>query len=473
VLLLAGSAKSETLVEAMTRAYRSNPSFHAERYKLRATDEEVARALSGWRPRVAANGFYGWRNQRHEADPSRTGSSDTYGYGLAIEQPLFDGFQTKHAVSQAESNVAAGRAELSAFENELLFQVAAVYLDVLREEGIVLFRRKSLAALKREVIGVTEQLARGQATATDLDQARLRASRAQSDLDQSTANLRVSELRYTRLTGRTPADLVMPVFPQARLPQTLDDAAARAERENPIIEAATLKHAAATHAVSRTRGELLPIASIVGSYDRSVNDSSTTLDRDGFSVVGRLRVPLYQRGEVSARVRQTHNIALQVEREGLDARSRIGEAVRAAWATLLSARARTKADEDAVEAGEKALEGIRTEQRHGRRSVIAVLDADRELVEARIRLLRTTRDLFVSAYALIRSTGRLTVAELAPGSSTYDPETHYRQVRNMWWGTSTPSTGDDALLGNGEKPTAKAAQRAGRWNTTINRAGAR
>src|SRR3546814_12196875 len=45
-------ARGETLAEALAMAYRNNPNIEAQRAFLRATDEGVAQALSGWRPRV-------------------------------------------------------------------------------------------------------------------------------------------------------------------------------------------------------------------------------------------------------------------------------------------------------------------------------------------------------------------------------------------------------------------------------------
>src|SRR6516162_6590879 len=57
VLLLiqvaATSAGADTMEAALTRAYQSNPQLNAQRAQVRATDENVAQALSGYRPKVA------------------------------------------------------------------------------------------------------------------------------------------------------------------------------------------------------------------------------------------------------------------------------------------------------------------------------------------------------------------------------------------------------------------------------------
>ncbi|MBV1695414.1 MAG: hypothetical protein KGP27_13220 [Hyphomicrobiales bacterium] len=55
VVLLAEPASAETLREALTLAYRTNPKLDAQRARQRATDEDVPRAKSGYRPRASAS----------------------------------------------------------------------------------------------------------------------------------------------------------------------------------------------------------------------------------------------------------------------------------------------------------------------------------------------------------------------------------------------------------------------------------
>ena len=56
LLLLPPQASAETLFEALENAYIINPAINAERARLRATDEDVARAMSGFRPTISGNG---------------------------------------------------------------------------------------------------------------------------------------------------------------------------------------------------------------------------------------------------------------------------------------------------------------------------------------------------------------------------------------------------------------------------------
>ena len=51
---IAGPALADTLETALVQAYQNNPQVNAQRAVVRATDENVPQALSGYRPRISA-----------------------------------------------------------------------------------------------------------------------------------------------------------------------------------------------------------------------------------------------------------------------------------------------------------------------------------------------------------------------------------------------------------------------------------
>src|ERR1700760_3566013 len=50
---------ADTIEAALVRAYQNNPQLNAQRASVRATDENVPQALSGYRPRVAVTASAG------------------------------------------------------------------------------------------------------------------------------------------------------------------------------------------------------------------------------------------------------------------------------------------------------------------------------------------------------------------------------------------------------------------------------
>ena len=89
-------------------------------------------------------------------------------------------------------------------------------------------------------------------------------------------------------------------------------------------------------------------------------------------------------------------------------------------------------------AAEIALNGVREEARVGQRTTLDVLNAQQELVNARVALVTAQHDRVVSSYTLLAAVGRLSMERLGLNVMIYDPQVHYQQVRDAWIGVRTP-----------------------------------
>src|SRR3989440_8886575 len=54
-------ALADTIEAALVRAYQNNPQLNSQRAQVRATDENVPQALSGYRPKVAVTASAGYQ----------------------------------------------------------------------------------------------------------------------------------------------------------------------------------------------------------------------------------------------------------------------------------------------------------------------------------------------------------------------------------------------------------------------------
>ena len=85
-------------------------------------------------------------------------------------------------------------------------------------------------------------------------------------------------------------------------------------------------------------------------------------------------------------------------------------------------------------ANDIALEGVRQESEVGSRTTLDVLDAEQELLDSRVSLVRAQRDQFVAAYTLLSAVGRLTMKELRLDAVPYDPNRNTENVENKFFG---------------------------------------
>jgi len=443
VLAAASGASAETLDSALARAYGNNPSLNAQRASVRATDENVARAKSGYRPQVNASADIG-RSYSNVNRPARTGTPGgenfltPRGYGIEIEQSIFNGFRTVNSVRQAESSVLGARETLSNNEQNTLLDAATAYMNVLRDTAILDLQRNNVEVLDEQLRQTRDRFNVGEVTRTDVAQAesRLAASRSQVSLAES--NLRTSIAQYRQVVGVEPRSLA-PGRPLDRLlPKSVETALKVALNEHPAIKASEHGVDVAELQVKIDQGALAPQVGVRGTvaqrYDNQISDDRAL----SASVVAQLTVPIYDGGVAYATTRQSKETVGQRRLEADSIRDQVRAAVVSTWGQLEAARAQIVAAQAQIDASETALNGVREEARVGQRTTLDVLNAQQELLTARVNLITAQRDRVVASYAVAQAMGRLTSRSLGLAVNHYSPKIHYDQVKDLWGGLTTP-----------------------------------
>ena len=432
----APAVSAETLREALAAAYQSNPKLDAERARLRATDEEVPRAESGYRPKVTGTADAGKQTLTTKPSTSSSGSTSPYGYQVSVKQPVFNGFRTVNSVAQAEAGVRAGRETLRQVEITTLLEAASAYAAVVRDQALLQMRERMVVVLSKDLEAAETRRQVREVTRTDVAQARARRAKAVSAADLAKANLKVSRATFTRVVGHAPSALSEPALKLKQLPHSLEEALSLAEQDSPNLAGALYREEAARHAVDVVRGEMLPEVHIEASYGRQYEGAAYLAEQETASVTGRVTVPFYEGGEVQARVRQAKHTHVSRLQEIEQFRSETQANVTAAWSRMIAARAQLQSDGVQVDANRVALEGVREEEKVGQRTLLDVLNAEQEYLDAQIAQASTRYELVVASYALLGAIGRLTAQGLALTSTVYDPEQHYEEVRGRWFGLS-------------------------------------
>jgi outer membrane protein len=432
-----GAAIAQSLEEALAKAYVNNPTLRAARAELRATDEGVPQALSGWRPTLELNYDIG---KTHSASAGGGNSSSgnqnrTPKTGsVSIEQNLFQGFQTVSGTAEAEQDVKAQRARLASTEQTVLFNAATAYMDVVRDGAVLNLNVSNERVLGRQLQATRDRFEVGEVTRTDVAQAESRLSSAKADRIQSEGDLVRSRARFLQVIGDMPETL-KPAKTLGGLPTSEKVAIDLARAENPDVIAAKFEENSSKSAIKTAEGALLPTVDLVGQLRRSDQASSPSSRSETASITAQLVVPLYQAGAVTSRIRQAKQVWSQRKRELDVAMWAATQGATDAWQTLETAQAQIAAFAAAVRAGEIALEGVRQEAQVGSRTVLDVLDAEQELLNARVSLVRAERDAVVASVDLRRAVGTLQASKLKLAVDPYDPEKNYRAVRGKWLGT--------------------------------------
>ena len=434
--LVPSSAGAETLKQALGATYKYNPRLDAARAIQRATDEEVPRALSGYRPSVTGSADTGYEYQTTRgAGGKSSGSTHPGGYQIGAIQPIFRGFRTKNAVSAAEATVRAGWEALRTTESQVMLEAVTAYTDVVRDQAILTLRENNVTVLTRDLKATEDRFAVGEVTRTDVAQAQARRASAVAALDLARANLKTSRAVFERVVGHPPSRLAEPGA-SALVPKSLANATEISARESSAVVAALYREQAARFNIDLIRGERLPTVQLETNYARRFEPSEGIDEAETTTVTGRVNVPFYSGGEVEARVRQAKHTHVQRLQEIEQARTEVREQVVTAWSQLQAAKAAEESDRISVDANRIALAGVREEERVGQRTLLDVLNAEQELLTSEVTLATDRRNLVVASYTLLSTIGRLNAQELGVTGLVYDPEEHYQEVRNKWFDIS-------------------------------------
>lgn len=424
---VAVESQAENLKDALATTYIKNPTLNAQRARLRSTDEGVSIARSGFRPKITGNASYTYQESRG----TTTSKTETKAYSVSLTQPVFRGFRTINTLRQAEAEVLAGREDLRTTEQDIFLQTVTAYMDVVRDQAIVRLRQNNVKVLTKQLRATNDRFQVGEVTKTDVAQSTARQSGAVSQLSLAKANLASSRAVYQRLVGNIPGHLRSPNGLRKYIPKNMRVALEIGDAEHPAILAAGYREQSAKHAVKTILGELLPEV----NFDAGYSDSRTgSLVSETSTLTARASMPIYQGGSISARVRQAKQTRVQRMQQVKEASIRIKAEIIASWGQWEASKAALISNRSQVEASKTALNGVREEEKVGQRTVLDVLDAEQEYLDAQVALSTTKRDYIVAGYSVLSSIGRLGAADLNLSVPLYDATRYYDKVKGKWFG---------------------------------------
>ncbi len=427
------SANAQTIFEALSSAYESNPTLQAQRAYLRSVDENVAIAKSGFRPTLALTGSYTDASVDSNVEPKNQDNDQTV-IAATISQPLFNGFSTVNSVKSADSTVRAQQNTLYNVEQTVFLDASTAYLDVLQNQAIVDLQKNNEKLLKKRLDETVERFNVGEVTRTDVSQARARYSQARSDRIAAEGDLEASKSVYTKIIGSKPDKLSSPQINDF-LPKTFEEALDYTKANNYAIKSAKEMLNAKIYDVSAKTGELLPQVSLDGVLSNTQTSGDMydeDPDVDNAEIGVNMTIPLYEAGETRAKIRQSKYLKWQAQEQVLEAERQAVADVTSAWEYMVANRAKIKSIKDQVKANEIALDGVQKEEALGNRTILDVLDAYQELLNSNVEEVKARRNYYVSGMNVLMAMGKLTAEDLKLGVDIYNPKKYYKETRDKW-----------------------------------------
>lgn len=445
--------QADTLRQALTNAYRTNPSLTGARAGLRAMDEGVPIIKAAARPALSATADYQEfviRSANSFSAPLRAANA-----AANLSLPLYQGGRVKYGIRAADARVNSGRANLRATEADVFTAIVSVYMDVIRDTAIVGLNTQNVLVLETNLRASQDRFQVGDLTRTDVAQSEARLELARGQLELVSAQLVTSLENYLRFVGLPAEDLEQP--PELPgLPPTVDVALATALESNPLLAASKADATATRYDIRVANAARLPRLSAIASsnYNNYLGSLISNIPGRAFlqsqrtATIGlSATIPLYQGGLPGAQVRRAQALSSQSLEQVVFVERRVVAEARAAFVRHRATEAVIRSSQAAVAANELALEGVRAENSVGTRNVLDVLNAEQELLNSRVQLATAKRDAYVAGFALLAAMGRAEARDLGlfggdlfkPRLGNIGPAATY-DFRSVYGPTDQPSS---------------------------------
>ncbi|HTK84915.1 MAG TPA: TolC family outer membrane protein [Patescibacteria group bacterium] len=414
-----------SLQDVLAWSYANNPSLLSARAGLRATEEDLPQALSGFQPNVNAGANI--TNEHISGAVNHDGTTSKQA-DASFVQPVFHGGQTLAQVKGARDTIEAQRALLHDREQQILLQATTAYMNVVRDEALLKVADNNVHDLQEQYKAASDRFRVGAITKTDVAQSEAALAKAQADRTAALGNLRTSNAVFEQIVGFPPGTVSQPET-HLPIPSTLDEATDFADRFNPQIIASSYLHKFSQSEVDRIFGKMLPQVDLSGDVERNFDPQPGGIPDNTTRVIGlTATIPLYTGGLLSSQVRQAKFTANQKYLDTLDTRRQIRQNVVSGWETLAATRAEIDSREAQVKASRTALEGIRQEADVGTRTVLDALNTEQDYLNAEVALVTAQRDEVVAAFTLADAMGLLTPSTLGFPEISHEETPHSGHV---------------------------------------------
>ena len=404
-----------TLIQALSKAYKDNSKLNAERENLEISKEEINEAKSDFLPSVTISGYVSKENttkltNRSGADVQSTDVEPSQ-ESILIEQTLFQGLGGVANLKKSNIGLELSKSRLKKAEQEILFEAIEAYTNLIINKKKVGINILNVNLIERQVENDKNRLERSEINLTDLAQSEASLAGANAKLIETQNQLITSKLNYEKTIGiiNNYEDLRETYVFNYELPRSLASANQIAKKENPDLNIAILELKLSQQDVLIAQSELSPSASLSYKITRTDDTSSSYDETDKEILKAEASWPIFSGGKNIASLKKSKSFRQQKQLLLEDSKKSNKALVANAWSNFQSSKSFLTAIRSQVNAAEIANEGITIEYESGSgRSTLDVIQSNSILLNAKINLVNSKRDFFLSQFKLLASIGRLT-----------------------------------------------------------------
>jgi len=411
--VLAASLDAMDLMEAYTRAKEHDPLFGSSYYEHEAAKTLPAQGRSYLLPQVQA---YGSESKYYyDSAPPYYEDFNSESMGVSLKQPLFN-VSRFYEYRQHNVRKNIGDARFVSAEKDLMLRVAEAYFSVLAAEDLLVL----IAVEKKAVLEQLEQakgmFKAGVATITDVHDAEARYDSVRAREIEARSNLDVKMLALKRIVGTEPGGLNLlkeDISLGVPEPERLESWIETAKKNHPLLKAYAYQISYQETEIRKNQGQHWPSLDLVGGYNKTNTNNTLQTQRISYGSVGvQLNLPVFSGGYTVAKVKESRAILGQAQKQYENVLADITQRLSEAFFGIRDNMSKIEALRTASRSASTSLKSNRMSLLAGVRTTIDVLNAERDLQDVRLRLLKARYDCLLNIVKLKAYAGTISEKDL-------------------------------------------------------------
>lgn len=410
----AAQAQAVDLMDVYKQALQHDPQFQQANAQRNAAMSGVDISKSALLPQLT--GKLGYQFNTYEqyyqigGGATITGKSHGWNASVSLEQVIYN-HGTWVQLDKAEKAAAQAEVNYGAARQGLITRVAQAYFGVLQAKDTLAFREAEKKAIARQLEQTKQRFAVGLTAITDVHEAQAQYDAAVANEISARNAVANSYEALSEITGVRYTDLDVlntknfaPSEPAGAVKSWVD----RAESNNLSLQAQRMSVDMARDDIKYAKAGHYPTVGLTGQYSTSKTGGDVDQPRlDNSSIGIGISVPIFSGFRTSSQVKQAQSQFVVASEEMERIHRQVVRTIRNAYNNVGASISSVNAFEQSVISSQSALEATEAGFEVGTRTIVDVLNANRQLYQTKQQLAQARYTYILNTLTLKQADGTL------------------------------------------------------------------
>ncbi|ASI91616.1 outer membrane channel protein TolC [Vibrio mediterranei] len=418
LLAMASSVKADTLTEIYDLAKQNDPQLLKASAQRDSAFEAINSTRSALLPQIDLTAGYAYQDSdRHTTDGSTTDLS------LGLSQSIYDR-SSWIALTISEKSAREADARYASTQQQVIYNVAEAYFNVLRAEDDLRFIQAEKQAVAKQLMQTEQRFDVGIAPITDVQDARAQYDSVLAQEIQAKNNVENEYEELRTITGQQASNLAVldtDRFSTSLPSKNADQLVAQATNENLDLLANRIQKDVAKEQISLAQSGHLPTISLTSdySYTKNYNEPNDPVtgaqmddDENLFNLGISINLPVYSGGRITSEAKQAEYQFVSASQDLESTFREVQKEVRAINNNIRSSIGSIQAYKQSVISAESALTATQEGFNVGTRTIVDVLESTQNVYQANKNLSDARYQYILSQVQLKQAIGTLSEQDI-------------------------------------------------------------